>query len=77
MERDHFGIVRENGRAIKMGITQTGPDDIGLVVGYYEHEYEPAVLTPVHSTFGSFKVGNFSNRGVNSSFSITALLHQV
>jgi len=35
-----------------MGITQTGPDDIGLVVGYYEHVYEPSIHTRVHSTLG-------------------------
>jgi hypothetical protein len=33
-ERGHFGIVRENGRAIMLGITQTRRDDMGLLVGY-------------------------------------------
>jgi hypothetical protein len=41
IRRDHFGIVRENGRTIKMGFTQTGPEDTGLVLGYYEQGYEP------------------------------------
>jgi len=61
-EKGHFGIVWENVRAITMGIIQQGPDDMGLVVRYCEHGYEPSIHTRVHSTCGSLKAENFSNR---------------
>lgn len=57
-----FGVVRKNERAIKMGITQTGYDYTGLMIGYHEQGNKHSIHSRVHSTFGLFKAGNFSTR---------------